>query len=134
MPTFEEILQASKFIFKILEMRGPCTKVSYFNRYNWPQEVWKKSLTNHPFDRNVNCEGLSTKHGKKTQILTNNFFQKVELNSFFFRNFFFITHGHGQWWAANGYGMCLSKYWVLIDISLKSSWHYFYVLPKNWFM
>ena len=26
MPTFEEILQASKFIFKILEMRGP-----YFN-------------------------------------------------------------------------------------------------------
>jgi len=41
MPTFEDILQASKFIFKVLEMRGPCPKVSYFNRYNWPQEVWK---------------------------------------------------------------------------------------------
>jgi hypothetical protein len=28
---FEEILQASKFIFKISEMRGPYPKVSYFN-------------------------------------------------------------------------------------------------------
>ena len=31
MPSFEEILQASKFISKISEMRGPCPKVSYFN-------------------------------------------------------------------------------------------------------
>jgi hypothetical protein len=52
MPTFEEILQVSKFIFKISEMRGQCSKVSYFNAVitvitdNKKSE--KKSLTNHP--------------------------------------------------------------------------------------
>ena len=43
MPTFEEILQASKFIFRISEMRGPCTKVSYFNAVITVKTDHKKS-------------------------------------------------------------------------------------------
>jgi hypothetical protein len=55
MPTFEEILQASKFILKILEMRGPCPKVSYFNRF-YINKFFGKTYRNNVMTIAMKCQ------------------------------------------------------------------------------
>ena len=78
MPTFEEILQASKFIFKISKNARAMSESVLLqrgnNRYNWQQEVWKKIVNKSPLLTEMSSAKVCRQNiEKKTQILTNNF-------------------------------------------------------------